>query len=117
MTTNTQTTTTAAVETPWKVWQDWTSLVLGAFLAISVAWTGAPGGWFITLGLLTVVAALWALGTASSKPSEWTLVILGFLVFLAPWFAGAATGAIGWHAWIVGVAIVALAASRLAKNS
>lgn len=111
-------TVNATERKPWTTIQDWVSLVLGAYLAIAAAWmTGTPVGWFVTLGVLVVAAALWALGTASSKAPEWTLVILGVLIFLSPWFAGVASiAAVGWTAWVIGVVVVVLAATMLAQR-
>lgn len=103
----------------WKTWPDWVNLALGVYVLLAPLWTaGAPAGWFVTLGILIGVAALWALGTASSQAAEWTTVVLGVVLFLAPWLGGfsAAAGA-AWTAWIVGVLVVIFAAMAMAQRN
>jgi hypothetical protein len=39
--------------------------------------------------------------------------LAGLVLFLSPWLFGFATGAIAWNAWIVGIAVVALAVGAL----
>lgn len=106
--------TTAA--RPQRAWQDGLNLALGVYLALAPLWTaGAPAAWFVTLGILIAAAAAWALGTASSTASEGVQIALGAVTFLSPWLGGFATAtAAAWTAWIVGVAVIVLAATALA---
>jgi len=112
----------------WSRWQDWTNLILGAWLFVSPWLIGVAGSasaawnaWI--LGLVVIAFALWALAAPGSRGAQWWLVISAAWVFLAPWllgFAGVASAA--WNAWIVGVvvalgAIVALAAIGGAKGT
>ena len=95
----------------WRTWPDWVNVVIAVYLVLAPMWTtGASAGWFITLGVLAVIAALWALGTVSSTPSESAQIVLGAVVFLSPWigsFSGMASAA--WTAWITGVALIVFA--------
>ncbi len=95
----------------WRTWPDWVNLVIGAYVALSPLWTmGAPAAWFIILGVLAVVVALWALATVSSVPSEAVEIVLGAIVFLSPWLGGfAGTAGAAWTAWITGVALIVFA--------
>lgn len=100
----------------WSRWQDWTNLVLGAWLFVAPWLLGFAGSaaaaWNAWLsGAVVVVFAVWALATPTSRGAQWWLVIAAAWVFVAPWlfvFAGVAAAA--WNAWIVGlvVALVAL---------
>ncbi len=103
----------------WKTWPDWVNLVLGVYVLLAPLWTAAaPAGWFVTLGILIGVASLWALGTASSQAAEWTTIVLGAVLFLAPWLGGfsAASGA-AWTAWIVGVLVLIFAAVAMSQRN
>lgn len=120
-TTNPNTTTAPATDTSemaWKTWPDWVNLVLAVYLALAPIWTvGATAGWFVTLGVIGAVVALWALATASSPASEWVQVVVGVVVFLAPWLGGfAAATAAAWTAWIIGVALVVFALIAMAQR-
>lgn len=88
------------------------------YLLLSPLWTAAaPAGWFVTMGIVVSVVALWGLGTASSAPAEWVQIIAGAIVFLAPWLGGfAAVDAAAWTAWIIGAAVVIIAAIALATR-
>lgn len=106
----------AVARRPWHSGLDWTNLVLGAYLTLAPIWTdGAPAGWFVTLGLLTVVLSLWALGATSSSGSEWTQIVLGGVTFLAPWMGGFAGVGAAWTAWLIGVAVIVFAAIAMAN--
>lgn len=114
----TDTATVSTTDRKWKTWPDWVNLVLGAYVALAPLWTaGATAGWFVTLGLLVVAGSLWALATASSQASEWSVLVVGVVLFLAPWLGGfaAATGA-AWTAWLVGLAVVVFAAVAMRQR-
>ena len=101
----------------WKRWQDWATVVVGVLLFITpfvfaangtpvAAWTAYVGG------VLLVIAGLWTLSTPSVQFTEWAQIVIGVLVFLAP-FALGFTGlsGIAWSAWIAGVLAVVLGGS------
>ena len=101
----------------WKRWQDWVTVVIGVLFFItpfafgaaanqSAAWTAYAGG--VLLG----IAGLWSLSSLANQFSEWAEVVIGILVFIAPWVLGF-TGLtpIAWSAWIAGVFAVLLGAS------
>jgi len=100
---------------PWQRWQDWTNVVAGIWI-FATPWmfgyasnaTAAWNAW--TLGVLVTVVGLWALSVPESKGAEWSQLILGAWVFVAPWILGfAGTAAIAWNAWIIGAIVAVLA--------
>lgn len=89
-------------------WEDWTNLVLGGWLFIS-PWafqftgvtTAAWNAWIFGVALVAVAAA--ALMRVQ-KWEEWTNLVIGAWLVVAPWvlgFSGAATAM--WNAVIVGI--------------
>lgn len=109
---------------PWRPWQDWVNVALGLYLLLAPLWTaGAPTGWFVTIGILSIAVAVWAAGTGSSSAAEWSQIIVGVVLFLAPWFgnfvaasAAAAVSPAAWTAWIIGAALAVLAATAMYQN-
>src|SRR3989442_10619092 len=90
----------------WKRWQDWATVVLGVLLFITpfifgatgmaaVAWTAYVGG------LLLVIAGLWSLSALSMHFTEYSEIVIGVLVFVAPFVLGF-TGItyMAWSDWI-----------------
>lgn len=102
----------------WAAWQDWLSVGLGAYFASAPLWIpGAPSTLFMTLGILVIIASLWAGTTASSTLAEFVKMVLGALVFLS--------GLLGAHveertamltSWMVGAALVALSVVASYRN-
>src|SRR5437870_2696194 len=82
--------------------------VLGATANQAAAWTAYAGG------VLLAITGLWSL--TKSRPTnhfpEWTEIVIGVLVFVAPWALGF-TGltALAWSAWMAGILAVVLAGS------
>ena len=103
----------------WRRWQDWATVVIGVLFFITpfvfaatadtaAAYTAYAGG------VLLVIAGLWNLATPDNQAIEWAGLVLGVLIFIAPWvlgFAGLAT--IAWSAWVAGVLAVVLSGSVL----
>jgi len=72
------------------------------------AWTAYIGG------ALLFLAGLWNLSSPSNRFAEWAAVVIGVLVFIAPWVLGfAAMSTLAWCAWIAGILAVVLAGSVL----
>ena len=103
----------------WKRLQDWLTVVIGVLLFIlpfvlgatgnqAAAWTAYAGG------VLLAIAGSWSLMSSSpaNRFAEWSEIVIGVLVFLAPWALGF-TGltALAWSAWIAGILAVVLAGS------
>ncbi len=103
----------------WKRLQDWLTVVIGMLLFIApfvfgatanqaAAWTAYAGG------ALLAIAGVWSLINPSPANhfAEWGEVVIGVLVFLAPWVLGF-TGltAMAWSAWIAGILAVVFAGS------
>lgn len=97
----------------WSRWQDWTNLVVGAWLFISPWLVGFAGtsaaawdAW--VFGVVIMVFALWALRAPASRGPQWALVVGAAWVFGAPWLLGFA-GVAAWDAWIVAVVVAIVA--------
>ncbi|MBV8638506.1 MAG: SPW repeat protein [Candidatus Eremiobacteraeota bacterium] len=106
----------------WKRWQDWSNLVLGAwlffapFIVSGYNPSSTLAAWIV--GALIVAAALWALSMPQSQVAEWSNAILGSWTFLAPWLLGfSSSGAHAWNAWIVGALVACLSLSVLNSQS
>jgi hypothetical protein len=107
------------MSTAWKRWQDWGSVVIGVLFFITPFVFGATANSAAAYtayvgGVLLVIAGLWNLATPDNQAVEWAELVLGVLIFLAPWvlgFAGLAT--IAWSAWVAGVLAVVLSGSVL----
>ncbi|MEU6130114.1 SPW repeat protein [Saccharopolyspora sp. NPDC047091] len=102
---------------PWTRWQDWAALVLGLYAVLATMWTRTSGGALsamVVLGGLLVIAAVWSLALPRSMTSEYAHMLLGVLLFIAPWVLGysALTGA-AWTSWVVGVLAVLVGAAAL----
>ena len=93
-------------------WQEWVSLVAGAWLFASpwiLGFTGvAVAAWSAyILGAAVVVAASWALTAQQARNAEYIGALLGALVFIAPWALGYVGERVAsLDAWIVGAVIV-----------
>ena len=99
----------------WKRWQDWATVVIGVLLFIApfvfgaTAVTGAAYTAYAG-GVLLVIAGLWNLAQPTNAAIDWAEVVLGVLVFVAPFVLGfTAVSAIAGSAWIAGVLAVVLA--------
>lgn len=97
----------------WKRWQDWTNLVLGAWLFVApFAVSGytpndTAAAWVV--GALIVATSIWALGSPKSQVAEWANAIFGSWTFLAPWLLDfSSSTAHAWNAWIVGALVAIL---------
>jgi len=80
----------------------------GATANQAAAWTAYAGG------ALLAIAGLWSLTRSSqaNHVAEWAEIVVGVLVFLAPWALGfSGLTALAWSAWIAGILAVVLAGS------
>lgn len=102
----------------WAAWQDWISVLLGAYLALAPLWTpGAPFGLFVTLGVLVFAAAVWAGSTASSTLAEFVKMVLGAVVILSALFnAHDEERTAIMTSWLVGAALIALSLIAAYRN-
>ncbi|WP_037070185.1 SPW repeat protein [Pseudonocardia acaciae] len=96
----------------WSRWEDWTMVVVGVLAAlapVAVAVTFQAFVVLVVLGVLLALVSLFSLAQpARATASEWVTLVLGVLLFIAPWVMGyvANTNA-AWVSWIAGgVAIV-----------
>ncbi|WP_016697229.1 SPW repeat protein [Actinoalloteichus spitiensis] len=101
----------------WSRWQDWAAFALGVYTVISTIWLDVTAGtaWtMIVLGALLAASGLWSLAAPGSVASEWTHMLFGVLLFLAPWVIGyTEQGGAAWTSWIVGVLTVLVSAAAL----
>ena len=99
----------------WKRWQDWTNVVLGAWLIIAPFILGTSpdrnSTWnAVAVGVLVAVIALWALAMPAVRMAEYLNALLGAWLIVSPFalgFAGLTTPA--WNAWIIGICVLGLA--------
>lgn len=97
--------------------EDWTNLVAGIYMAfVPVLYTtvhSASVNAYI-MGPVIAVIALAALAYPRLQSIEYTQLLAGGWLFIAPWVLGfTSTSAAAWNAWIVGAIVVVLAATRL----
>lgn len=106
----------------WTRWQDWAQVVLGVVAALSTIWldTSTKVLWtMIVLGALIAIDGLWSLAAPGVVASEGVEIVLGVLLFIAPWVLSytALTGA-SWFSWVIGGLAVIVGATALpAANS
>jgi hypothetical protein len=99
----------------WNRWQDWTNVVLGAWLIIAPFILGTSSDrnstWnAVAVGVLVAVIALWALAMPLVWLAEYLNALLGAWLIVSPFvlgLGGLATAA--WNAWIVGICVLGLA--------
>lgn len=105
----------------WVRWQDWAGVVLGLYLALSPLWTTTPASATsaaIILGVLLIIASGWSLADPRSMTSEYAQIVLGILLFIAPWplgyavFSGAA-----WTSWVIGVLVILIGLAALPSTT
>jgi uncharacterized membrane protein len=106
----------------WKRWQDWATVVVGVLLFITpfvfgattttaAAWTAYIGG------VLLVIAGLWSLSSGTNQWIEGAEVVLGVLLFIAPWVLGfSSLTNMAWSCWIAGILAVVLGGSDLVRE-
>lgn len=94
----------------WTRWQDWVTLVAGAYAALSPIWTDtdSTATWtMVVLGVVTAAVSLWALAMPADRISEYALVLLGVLFIASPWVMGFDDlDNMALTAWIVGAITV-----------
>ena len=101
----------------WKRWQDWATVVLGVLLFITPFIFGATGvaavAWTAYVaGVLLLIAGLWSLSVPSLRFTEYSEVVIGVLVFVAPFVLGfAGITYLAWSDWIAGILAVLLGGS------
>jgi hypothetical protein len=78
---------------------------LGAMVLGATVVQPSPAGVAVTVGLggFTAVIAMWSMLAADPTRDYFTLAVVGFALFLAPWLAGSASNEAAWAAWIPGV--------------
>ncbi|MHA6805432.1 SPW repeat protein [Salinifilum ghardaiensis] len=101
----------------WVRWQDWVAVLLGIVLVLTPLWTTttAPAlSASLILGILLILASLWSLADPRSMTSEYAHILLGVILFVAPWPLGyAAFSGVAWTSWVIGVLTVALGLAAL----
>lgn len=103
----------------WSRGADWINFVIGLWLAaapwaLGFADDGAAATTTAAVGWTVAVVSLWALGVPSSRGAQWSNVLLGLGLAIAPWTLGFAdlTGAT-WNAVISGLAVAGIAGAVL----
>ena len=108
---------------PWTRLQDWGALLAGLYAALSPIWVNTSGEhdafWaLIVLGAVLAVTALFSLALPGIVATEWLTVLIGVLLFVAPWVLTYTdrTGA-SWTSWVVGAIAVVLGGLTLSTGS
>ena len=102
-------------------WQDWINLIFGAWLFFSpwlLKYTtlGAASWNSFVFGVAIVVFAVWAL-FAPEAWEEWTNLILGLWLIIAPWALGFSTHALAtWNLVVVGVVVAVLSLAAVGRQ-
>lgn len=102
-------------------WQDWTNLMFGAWLFLSpwlLQYTtlGAASWNSFVFGVSIVVFAAWAL-FAPRVWEEWTNLILGLWLIIAPWVLGFSAQKLAtWNLMVVGVVVAVLSGAALGRR-
>ena len=90
----------------WTRWQDWVTLVVGAYAALAPIWTETDTNTtrtMVGLGVVTALVSLWSLARPEDRISEYAHVVMGLLFFVAPWVVGFTDlNAMAYTAWAVG---------------
>jgi hypothetical protein len=83
---------------------------LGAVVLGATVVQSSPAAVAVTVGLggFTAVIAMWSLLAADPTRDYFTLAVVGFALFLAPWLAAFASDEAAWAAWIPGSIATAL---------
>jgi SPW repeat len=95
---------------------DWTNLLLGLWVLISPWVLGYASSmaalWSaVVLGIAVMLVSLWALYQPPRRLPEWVNLVLGVLLFIAPWALGySAMMTAAWNSWALGVVIAGFAA-------
>lgn len=100
---------------PWKRWQDWTVVLLGASLITTVLVTDPSSSGRATVlvvGSLLTLSGVYSLGTPDLR-SEYAHMVLGLLLSASPWALGFAHEGVAWWCWILGVGAVLLGLASL----
>lgn len=103
------------ISRPWKKWQDWTVVLLGAALIATVLVTEPSSSARATVllaGSLLVLSGMYSLGTPELR-SEFAHVVVGLALFASPWALGFAHGTVAWSCWILGAGAVLLGLASL----
>jgi uncharacterized membrane protein HdeD (DUF308 family) len=100
---------------PWTRLQDWVTLLAGAYTATSpivLSTVGMTGEGkvvvaMVTLGVLLAFSSIVSLARPNVIATEWATILIGVLLFVAPWVVGYSglTGA-AWTSWLVGAIVV-----------
>jgi uncharacterized membrane protein HdeD (DUF308 family) len=100
---------------PWNRVQDWVTLLAGVYTATSpivlstvgITGEGKVVAAMITLGALLAISSIVSLARPNVPSTEWATILLGVLLFVAPWVVGYAglTGA-AWTSWLVGALVI-----------
>lgn len=96
----------------WTRWQDWVTLVVGAYAALAPIWTETDTNTtrtMVGLGVVTALVSLWSLARPEDRISEYAHVVMGLLFFVAPWVVGFTDlNAMAYTAWAVGLISVVM---------
>jgi len=105
------------------MWKDWVNIILGVWLAVSSWFIGGPAHsgnpamvWNCVLtGGGIVIFAGWAAASPKEVWQEWTVILLGVWLLIAPNTLDYNVPAVTWNNVAVGLAAAILAIWRIFK--
>lgn len=100
---------------PWKKWQDWTVVLLGAALIATVLVTTPSSSARVTvlvIGSLLMLSGMYSLGTPELR-SEYAHMVFGLLLAASPWALGFVHEGVAWSCWVLGAGAVLLGLASL----
>jgi len=104
----------------WTRWQDYVALAAGVMMMLTRLWSdpGAGGSWaMVVLGGLLAATSLWSLYDPGAMTSEYSHVLLGALMFIAPWvFSYTDIRVAAYTSWILGALAVAVGLAALPES-
>lgn len=106
----------------WTRPHDWAEVVIGVVAALSPLWlsTSNAAMWtMVILGALVAVDGLVSLGAPGVVYGEGIQIVLGVLLFVAPWVIGyTSLNGASWTSWVAGaLTIIAGAAAMPVANA
>ncbi len=104
----------------WTRWQDWVVLVAGLVALLSPLWSETENratATMVVLGILMAVSALWSLAMPGAVGAEWSHVIVGVLIGIAPFVLGFThLTMLSWTAWVTGVVAIVMGVLALPES-
>ncbi|HEY2061487.1 MAG TPA: SPW repeat protein [Amycolatopsis sp.] len=101
----------------WTRPHDWAEVVIGVVAALSPLWlsTSNAAMWtMVILGALVAIDGLVSLGAPGAVYGEGIQIVLGVLLFIAPWVIGyTELNGASWTSWVAGALTIIVGAAAM----